>query len=109
MLCMTEKLLNSTVKHALGVSPNTLLFGDAILTEHSLLAEIDRIPTATPPRTIRDYVDKLMDRQSRLIVAAQKSQQKVNADNLEKRLRLDRHGYTISAPHVPQVPQHRNG
>jgi hypothetical protein len=80
MLCMTEKLLNS-VKHALGV----LLFGDAIPTEQSLLAEIDRIPTATPPRTIRDYVDKLMDRQSRLIVAAQKSQQKVNADNLEKR------------------------
>ena len=85
MLCMTEKLLNSSVKHALGVSPNTLLFGDAIPTEQSLMAEIDRIPTATPPRTIRDYVDKLMDRQSRLIVAAQKSQQKVNADNLEKR------------------------
>ena len=85
MLCMTEKLLNSTVKHALGVSPNTLLFGDAIPTEQSLLAEIDQIPTATPPRTIRDYVDKLMDRLSRLIVAVQKSQQKVNADNLEKR------------------------
>jgi hypothetical protein len=82
---MTEKLLNNSVKHALGVSPNTLLFGDAIPTEQSLMAEIDRIPTATPPRTIRDYVDKLMDRQSRLIVAAQKSQQKVNADNLEKR------------------------
>ncbi len=58
----------------LGVSPNTLLFGDAIPTQQSLLAEIDRIPTATPPRTIRDYVDKLMDRKSRLIVAAVKSQ-----------------------------------
>ena len=64
------------------VSPNTLLFGDAIPTEQSLLAKIDRIPTATPPRTIRDYEEKLMDWQSRLIVAAQKSQQKVNADNL---------------------------
>ena len=27
MLCMTEKLLNSPVKQALGVSSNTLLFG----------------------------------------------------------------------------------
>ena len=75
---MTE----NSVKHALGVSPNAF-FGDAIPTEQSLLAEIDRILTATPPQTIRDYVDKLMDRQSRLIVAAQKSQQKVNTDNLQ--------------------------
>ena len=68
MLYMTEKLLNSSVKRTLGVSPNPLFFGDAIPTEQSLLAEIDRIPTATPPRMIQDYVDKLMDQQSRLIV-----------------------------------------
>ena len=45
-LCMTEKLLNSSVKHALGVSPNTLIFGDAIPTEQSLMVEIDQIPTS---------------------------------------------------------------
>ena len=31
MLCMTEKLLNSSVKQPLGASPNTLLFGNAII------------------------------------------------------------------------------
>ena len=82
---MTEKRLNSSIKQTLGVSPYTLLFGDAILTEQSLIAEIDRIPTATFPRTIRDHVHKLMDRQSCLIVAAVKSQQQINADNLQKR------------------------
>ena len=29
MLCMTEKLLNSSVKQPLGASPNALLFGNA--------------------------------------------------------------------------------
>ena len=43
----TEKLLNNSVKHALGVSPNTLLFGDAIPTEQSLMPEIYRILTST--------------------------------------------------------------
>ena len=30
MLCMTEKLLNSSVKKPLGAPPNTRLFGNAI-------------------------------------------------------------------------------
>ena len=33
-------------------------WGDDVPTEQSLMAEIDRIPTSTSPRTIRDYVDK---------------------------------------------------
>ena len=57
---MTEKLLNRSVKQALGVSPNTLLFGDVIPTEQSLMVEIDHIPSATAPWTIRDHVDKLI-------------------------------------------------
>ena len=35
MLCMTEKLLNNSDKQALGVSPNTLLLGEAIPMEQS--------------------------------------------------------------------------
>jgi len=85
MLCTTEKLLNSSVKQALGVSPNTLLFGDAIPTQQSLMAEIDQMPSVTAPRTIRDYMNKLMDQRSRLIVAAVKLLQQINADNLNKR------------------------
>ena len=44
VLCLTEKLLNSSIKQLLGVSPNTILYGDAIPTEHTLLAEIDNTP-----------------------------------------------------------------
>ena len=82
MLCMTENLLNSSVKQARSVSPNTLLFGDATPMESSWMAELDQIQSATAPRTIRD---KLMDRKSGLIVAAVKSQQQLNTDNLNKR------------------------
>jgi hypothetical protein len=85
MLCMTEKLLNSSIKQPLGVSPNTILYGDAILTEHSLRAELDTIPSTTAPRTIRDYVDTLMARQGRIISAAISSQQKENSANLQRR------------------------
>ena len=63
MLCVTEKLLNSSIKQPLVVSPNTILYGDAIPTEHTLLAEIVRTPSSTAPRTIRDYVDTLKARQ----------------------------------------------
>jgi len=54
---------------ALGVSTNTLLFGDAIPPEQSLMAKIDQIPSATN----RDNVDKLMDWRSSLIVVTVKS------------------------------------
>ena len=70
MFCMTEKLLKSSIKQLLGVSPNTILYGDAILTEHicyTLLAEIDNTPSSTTPRTIRDYVDTMMARQGHII------------------------------------------
>jgi len=39
---MTEKLLNSSIKQPpCWVSPNTILYGDAIPTENTLLADID--------------------------------------------------------------------
>ena len=64
MLCMTEKLLNSSVKQPLGVSPNTLLFGNAFHDDTSLLSHIDRDISNTPTQSIRDYVDTLVERQS---------------------------------------------
>ena len=41
MLCMTEKLLNSSVKKPLGASPNTLLFGNAITQEPFEISDMD--------------------------------------------------------------------
>ena len=78
MLCMIEKLLNSSIKQPLGVSPDTILYGAAIPTEHTLIVEIDNTPSSTTPRTIRDYVNTLMARQGRIIKAAISSPQKKN-------------------------------
>jgi transposase InsO family protein len=36
LLCMTKRVLNTSVKQPLGVSPNTLLFGHAFSTDPSL-------------------------------------------------------------------------
>ena len=42
LLCTTERVLNNFVKQPLGVSPNTLLFGNAFSTDRSLLTQIDQ-------------------------------------------------------------------
>jgi hypothetical protein len=68
LLCI---LLNSSVKQPLGASPNTLLFGNALPTEPGVIVDdFEQLPSSSGPRTIRDYVDKLLDRQSRLLNAA---------------------------------------
>ena len=61
------------------------LHGDAIPTEHTLLADIDNTPSSKAPRTIWNNVDTLMARQRRCIIrAAISSQQKENSDNLQR-------------------------
>ena len=85
MLWSTEKLLNSSIKQPPGVSPITILYGNAIPTKNTLLAEIDNTPSSTTPRTIRDDVDTLMERQGRIIKAAISSQQKEISMNLQRR------------------------
>ena len=80
---MTEKLLNSSIKQPLGFSPNTLIFGIAFHMDTSLLGIID-ISYSTP-RSVRDYVDTLIERQSRLIDATIQCQNETNDANLIRR------------------------
>jgi hypothetical protein len=98
VLCMTEKLLNSSVKQPLGVSPNTLLFGNAINNEApAICQEMDSMPkNGYPQRSMRDYVDNFMYMQGKLIEAAMKSQVRVNEENLQKRYAK-----------YPKLPKHR--
>ena len=96
MLCMTEKLLNSSVKHPLGVSPNTLLFANTFRDGTSSLSQIDRDISNTSTQSIRDYVDTLDKRQSELIEAAIASQRCINKDNLRRR-----------CAHYPRIPKLR--
>ena len=63
ILCMTEKLLNSSIKQPLRVSRNTILFADAISTEHTFQAEINS-PTIFnwPAEDRQRLIDILMAR-----------------------------------------------
>ena len=82
---MTERVLNTSVKQPLGVSPNTLLFGNAFSTDPSLLTQLDCDVADAQPRSIRDFVDTLIDRQAKIIDTAIQSQAAVNTANLRKR------------------------
>jgi hypothetical protein len=82
---MTEKLLNSSIKQPLGVSPNTIIFGNAFNMDTSLLGIIDQDISDSKPSSVRDYVDTLIERQSRLIDAAIQSQNETNDANLRRR------------------------
>ena len=72
----------ASVKQPLGVSPSTLLFRNAFLTDPSLLTKLDCDVPNEQPRPIRDFVDTLIERQAKLIDAAKTS---VNTANLQKR------------------------
>jgi transposase InsO family protein len=84
-LILTEQLLNSATKQPTGVSPNTLLFGNAINTDYGLFHEIREYHRRESPISMRDYVDNLLTNQQKLIAAAVRTQHKTNMDNLEKR------------------------
>ena len=85
MLCLTEKLLNSSVKKPLGASPNTLLFGNAINQEPIDIKDMNQQNNTLTPRSIREYVENFMHRQSKLLLEAAKSQQATNDAHLKKR------------------------
>jgi hypothetical protein len=85
MLCMTEKLLNSSVKMPLEASPNTLLFGNAINQEPVDIKDMDQQNDTVTPKSIREYVDKFMHRQSKLLLAAARSQQATNDAHIKRR------------------------
>ena len=77
--------MNSSVKKPIGASPNTLLFGNAINQEPIDMKDMDQQNDTVTPRSIRDYVDKFMHRQRKLLVAAAQSQQEANDAHLKQR------------------------
>jgi len=85
---MMERVLNTSVKQPLGVSPNTLLFGNAFSKDPSLLTQLDRDVSNEQPRSIRDFVDTSIDRQAKLIDVAIQSQTFLNTANLRKRYQM---------------------
>jgi len=83
-VCMTVTLLISSVKQPIGVSPNTLHFENAFRGDTYILSEIDRDISKPLTRSIRDYVDPLVNRQFKLIEATIASQRSINEDDLRR-------------------------
>ena len=71
---MTKRVLNTSVKQTLGVSPDTLPFCDAFPTDPSLLTQLDRDVSIV-------IVDNLIERQAKIIAAAIQYQTSVNTSN----------------------------
>jgi hypothetical protein len=84
-ILLTEKLLNSSTKQPIGVSPNTLLYGNAINTDEGLFHVIREQKSMESPISTRDYVDQLLANQEKLIATAVRVQNKLNTTNLKKR------------------------
>ena len=68
----------------LGASSNTLVFGNAMLKEPSLVEELDQGHNNATLVSIRAYVDEFMQRQGKLLNAAMGAQA-TNVRNLRKR------------------------
>ena len=78
---MMERVLNTSVKQTIGVSPDTLLFGNVISMEPSLQTQLDRDVSDVQPRSIRDD-----NRTSgKFIDVDVQSKTSLNASNLRKR------------------------
>ena len=72
MLSMTDKLLNSSIIQPLGVSPKIIRIDIWEYFSHiyTSLLGIDQDTSSTTRRSVRDYVDGLIECQGRLIDAA---------------------------------------
>ena len=57
--------MSTSVLKTIGVSPNILRFGNAFSTDPSLLTQLDCDVSDVQPRSIRDFVDTLIEHQAK--------------------------------------------
>jgi hypothetical protein len=73
-LPMIERLFNSAIKDPIGVSPNTIIYGNIIATDTGFIHRIDE-HKPSKGSSMQQYIDKLLHQQQKLIVASQKHQE----------------------------------
>jgi hypothetical protein len=76
---------NTAIKAPLGVSPNSIIFGNSIDTNRSLLYDMSATAEMKPLTAFRQYVDQLITRQFNLIQIAAAHQTEYNEDQLTAR------------------------
>jgi transposase InsO family protein len=74
-LPLIERLFNSTIKEPIGVSPNSIIYGNIIDTNTGFIHDIESSNAPIQPISMQSYLDKLIHQQLKLISAAQQSQQ----------------------------------
>jgi hypothetical protein len=86
---LIEKLFNSSTKETTGLSPNQIIFGNSIDTRTGIIHDIDKHVSNNKNISMRQYIDKLLSRQQKLIVAAQLSIEKLEEEkNKQNNLNL---------------------
>ncbi len=85
-LPLVQRIINSTPHSSIGVSPAQLLFGNAVQLDRELYTKEGVEKSENRSTTnYRDYIDKMLALQSRLISIAQSFQKETDVKNLKKR------------------------
>ena len=86
ILPLVQRILNSTVKESIGVSPAQLIFGNAINLDRGICVQgqkVDEENLSQP--TVRQYMDKLLSSQALVLQVAQQVQNELNEKHLTER------------------------
>jgi predicted metal-dependent HD superfamily phosphohydrolase len=74
-LPMVERLFNSAIKDPLGVSPNTIIYGNIIDTDTGFIHHIHDDQPNIKPTSMQQYIDKLLQQQQKIINASLQHQE----------------------------------
>ena len=108
-LPLIEKLFNSSIKTPLGVSPNTIIFGNIIDTNTGFLTHIDEYIKQHPGQSIQKYISKLLLQQQQIIMAANKSLQTIEAnDKTNSKLKKLQRQHKSKSHSVMKLDQHQH-
>ena len=107
-LPIVQRIMNSTVHSAIGVSPSTLLHAGVIDLNRGLF---DALPSVNESDTqnLGVYVKDLVEKEKLLLELSQAHQQKVNSDNLAKRRKTEPTVFPINSWVLPMYPKNRMG
>ena len=85
---MVQRLINSSVHIALGVSPHQVIFGNSIDLQRGMIPTLNQEleNRTSQPMLLRSWVDSLLFKQQRLIKVAQDTQRRYAEGLISKRL-----------------------
>jgi hypothetical protein len=77
-LPMVQRIINSTISTSLGVSPSQIIYGDALNLNRGFIVSIEDKEKYDSEVALSEYSKEMIDRQAKIIAAAQKHQTHAN-------------------------------